>query len=89
MCLVGAWGVTLPIFQKLQESWSKVRHAAREMATVCFVTFFISNGIRLLLVARQMNKTPPPPTESVSAHLCWEVLDTFWNYSAKAMGEVY
>ena len=39
---VGAWGASRPqIFSNLQESWSEVRNAARELATVFSVTFFI------------------------------------------------
>ena len=63
-------GVTPPKPLKLQESWSKVGHAAIEMATVYFATFFISNSILLLIVVGQIDKTSPPPMESVSAHLC-------------------
>ena len=33
-----------PISSNLQESWSKVSHAARELATVFSVTFFLSNN---------------------------------------------
>ena len=34
-----------PIFSKMQESWSKSAHAAREMIAVMSVTFsFFSNG---------------------------------------------
>ena len=48
--------------QNLQESWSKVSHAARELATIFSLTFF------LVTVVDQLVKTPPPPTEGVSAH---------------------
>ena len=33
-------GDTPPILSELQEGWSKVSHAARELATVFPVTFF-------------------------------------------------
>ena len=45
-CLLG--GVTPSIFLKLQESWSKGGHAAREMVTVYFVNFFIINSCKAL-----------------------------------------
>ena len=57
-------GVTPPILSILQESWSNVRHAAREMVTVFSVTFF------LVTVACQIVKMPLSPKESASAHLC-------------------
>ena len=50
---------------------------------------FISNSILPILAVGQIVKTPPPPTESVSAHLCWEAVDKFWKASAKIMEEVY
>ena len=48
------------MFLILQESCSKVGHAAREMATVDSDTLFISNSILLLLVFRQFVKTHIP-----------------------------
>ena len=52
----GGWGVMLlPILPKLQESWSKVSHAAREVITVFSETF------SLVTVVGQMTQTPPPP----------------------------
>ena len=50
-------GITPLIFLKLQESWSKVGHAA--MTTVYSVTFFISSTILLLIVVGQIDRTPP------------------------------
>ena len=36
--LLGTWGISpLPIYMKVLESWSKVGHAARELAIVSFV----------------------------------------------------
>ena len=46
----GHRGVTSLIVLKLQESQSKIDHAAREISKVYSVTFFISNSILLLLV---------------------------------------
>ena len=43
------------IFSKLQESWSKVSHAARDMVTVFSSTLFLV----LVAVVTQMVKTPP------------------------------
>ena len=48
MCLLGGVGGSTPqIFLKLQESWSKIGHAAIEMAIIYYVTFFIRNSILL------------------------------------------
>ena len=55
--------VTPPIFSNLPESWSKVCHAAGELATAFSMTFLL-----LVAIAGQSVKTPPPPTESASAH---------------------
>ena len=63
MCLLGAWGrggATSPIVLKVQESWSKISHAAIEIATDYSATFFISSNILHLLVVGQIVKTPPP-----------------------------
>ena len=69
--IAGHGECTPPIFLKLRESWSKDGHAAREIVTVHYVIFFISNNVLLLLVVGQIVKTPlPPPMESVSAHIC-------------------
>ena len=58
--LIGwAWGRHSPIFLKLQESWSKVAHAAIEIATIYSVNFFISSSILLLLLVGQIVKTTP------------------------------
>ena len=38
-CADGGVEGALPIFSNSQESWSKVSHAARELATVFSVTF--------------------------------------------------
>ena len=46
--------VGLPIFSKLQESWSIVSHAAGEGITVFSMTFF------LVTVVSQMVKMHPP-----------------------------
>jgi len=59
------WGVgalSPSIFSNLQEGWSKGSHAARELATVFSVTSF------LVTIVSQLVKTPPSPTEGVSAH---------------------
>jgi len=53
-----------PIFSNLQERWSKVIHAARELATV----FSVANFVFLVIIVGQLVKTPPPPAEGVSAH---------------------
>ena len=37
----GVGDVVPPIFSNSQESWSKVSHAARKLATVFSVTFFL------------------------------------------------
>ena len=55
--------MTPPIYSNLPESWSKVCHAAGELATAFSMTFLF-----LVAIAGQLVKTPPPPTESVSAH---------------------
>ena len=71
MLIGGRGGRHSSIFLKLRECWSKDDHAAREVVTVYSVTCFISNSILLLLVVGQTVKAPlPPPTESVSAHIC-------------------
>ena len=78
------WGRHSPLFLKLRECWSKDGHAAREVVTVYSVTFSSSNSILLLLVVGQIAKAPlPPPTESFSAHICWEAIDKFWNCNTK------
>ena len=52
---MGVWGASRPpISSNLQESWSKASHAARELVTVCSVTYF------LLTIVGQLVKTPPP-----------------------------
>ena len=43
MCLLEGVGRHSPIFLKLQESWSKVGHAAREMVRVYSVTIFCNS----------------------------------------------
>ena len=58
-----------PLFSNLQENWSKGSHAARELATVFSVTLF------LVKIVGQLVKTPPTPTEGVSAHQWSEVSD--------------
>ena len=66
----GRGGVTPLLFLKLQESWSKRGYAAREMITIYFVAFFISNSILVLLVVGQIVKTPPPLLlQKVSRHI--------------------
>ena len=57
----GVRALCLPIFLKLQESWSKVGNSARELTTVFSVTFFSSSS-------RWSNDQYAPPTENVSAH---------------------
>ena len=47
---VGAWRP--PVFSHLQESWSKVNHAARDLATV------FSEPFVLVTIAVQLVKTP-------------------------------
>jgi len=59
----GVGGVKPPMFSILPESWSKVSHAARELSTEFFASFFS------VPIVDQLVKTPPPvPTESVSVH---------------------
>ena len=58
------------------------------MAVAYSVACFISNSLLLQLVVGQVVKKHPPPTESVSAHLCWAAIEKFWNCGAKAMKEV-
>ena len=68
---MGAWGrhASPPIFSNLQESWSKLSHAPRELATVLCETFlFRKNGW-------SVGKNAPLPKDSVSAHQC-RLLDT-------------
>ena len=80
MLIRRAWGPSL----KLRECWSKDGHAAGKVVTVYSVTFLSSNSILLLLVVGQIVEAPLPPlTESVSAHICWEAIDKFWNCNAK------
>ena len=50
----GVGGFMPPIFSDLQESWTKIRHAVRELATVFFVAFF------LVAMVGRLVKTPPP-----------------------------
>ena len=52
-----------PIFSNLQESWSNVSHAARELATVFSATFF-----SLVTIVGQLVKTPSPQ-QRVSRHI--------------------
>ena len=47
-------GVTPPIFSNLPERWSKVSHAAREIATAFFAICFS------VTIIGQLVKTPPP-----------------------------
>ena len=54
--LMGHGGGMPPIYSNLEESWSKVSHAARELATVFSVTFLF-----LATVVHQMVKSTPPP----------------------------
>ena len=50
--------------QNLQESWSRVNHAARDLAKVFSVT------ILLVTIVGQLVKTPPPPPQQkVSRHI--------------------
>ena len=67
--LEGVGSVTPPIFLKLRESWSKEGHAAKKMATVYSVTFFISDSILLLLVAGQLVEAPVPLQRKVSRRI--------------------
>ena len=53
-------GVEGAIFSNLQERWSKVSRAARELATVFSLNQQLVNS----------SKRPLPPTEGVSAHHC-------------------
>ena len=53
MPIEGRRGGMRPIFQKMQESCSKVGHAAREIATAFSVVFL------LLTLVDQSVKTPP------------------------------
>ena len=48
---------------KLQKNWSKVSHAAREMATVSSISCIV-----LVAVGGKMVNTPLPQMESASAH---------------------
>ena len=60
----GAWGVSRsPISSNLRESRPKGSHAGRDLATVFSGVFSF-----LVTIAGQLVKTPPPPTEGVSAH---------------------
>ena len=62
-CEDGERGVTPPVSSNLPESWSKVSHSGRELATVFSMAFFVA-------IVGQVVKTPPPnpPTENVLAH---------------------
>ena len=60
-----------PIFSNVQESWSKVSHAKRELPTAFSVTFSI------VTIVGQLVKTSPPPTESVSAHQGFRSIPNF------------
>ena len=55
-------GVAPPIFSNSKESWLKVSHAARELATVFSVTFY------LVTIVSQLVKTPHPQ-QKVSRHI--------------------
>ena len=64
----GAWRASnLLMCLKFQESSSNVGHAAIKLATMFSMTLI------LVTVVRQKFKSPHPPTESVSAHLCYRV----------------
>jgi len=55
---MGVVGASRPtIFSSLQDSWSKVSHDARELATVLSVAFF------LVTIVGQIVKMPPPPLQ--------------------------
>ena len=54
-----------PIFSNLQECWSKVSHAARELATVFSVTLLFSNNSWSI-------GQDAPPQQKVSRHITEE-----------------
>ena len=45
-----------PIFSKMQENWSNVGHAAREMVTVFSVTFFLVTVVAQIGEIKECNK---------------------------------
>ena len=50
-----------PIFLKFQESWSKRGHAAREMATVYSLSFFLERYTATTNSWSNYQNTPPTP----------------------------
>ena len=73
--------VVPPIFSNLQESWSEVSYAARELATVFSVTF-----VFLVAIVDQLVKTLPPPTltQNVSLH----ITESKYGYKSKFWKEI-
>ena len=67
--LLGGMTPPPPIFSNLPESWSKVCHAGRELATAFSVIPFRSNNSWSIGQLVNWSKAPlPPPTENVLAH---------------------
>ena len=63
----------LSIFSNLQESWSNVCQAARELATVFSVVFFVSK--QFSNNSWSIGQNVPPQTEGISAHN-WFIVNT-------------
>ena len=59
-----------PIFSNLRESWSKVCHAAGELATLFSLTLFCF----LVATTGKLVKSPPPPTDGFLAIHCQRML---------------
>ena len=64
MRIGGVGGVTPPILSNLQEIWSKVSHAARELSRVFSLNlYFVSKNNWFV-----GQTPPPPPMENASTH---------------------